>query len=102
MDIPPVVVHNICGGHSDKQNAHDHPEIQAILDRHHKEILAKLGVKDDDHHHHPKLHATTFKTQVVQGTNYTIYFEFNKHEHHVVIFKELPCYGDKEHVTLVA
>ena len=92
----------ICGGHSDKKDSSCDREVQSLLERHQVEILSKLGVQSDDKHGHTKLIVKSFTTQVVAGTNYTIYFEFNKVEHHAVIFKGLPANGNQESVTSVA
>ncbi|XP_053560498.1 cystatin-B-like [Bombina bombina] len=79
------------GGYSEVKDAT--PNEQHLVDLVIPEIERKRGMKFKQHT------ATTFRNQIVQGTNYLIKIYVGSDEYlHAKIFQSLPCEGEK--VTL--
>ncbi|XP_051538486.1 cystatin-B-like [Myxocyprinus asiaticus] len=78
----------ICGGTSEAKDANE--KVQKICDELKSHAEDKAGRKFD------VFIAKSYKTQVVQGTNFFIKVHVGGDDFiHLRVFNSLPCYGDK-------
>ncbi|KAM4606075.1 cystatin-B-like [Polymixia lowei] len=84
----------MCGGTSEAKSADE--EIQTICDK------MKPHTEQNTGKTYEVFSATTYKTQVVAGTNYFIKVHVGGEDHvHLRVFQTLPCHGGELKLTSV-
>jgi hypothetical protein len=84
----------MCGGFGGAKQPDQ--EIQQLVNKHHDEILSKVGLASGQH-----IKVISYKSQVVAGTNYDVKVEIGSHHYTVRIFEGLPHTGGHTEVTSV-